>query len=353
MRIHQLRWALLCVAAAAGLASASSAEASRKVTIKPGDSIDSLARQYGVSTRDIARANRISVEAILIDGRSLIIPDPPRTIVRPATMRKRAVVAGNRIAVRRGPDESHRRITLLDEGAALLVTRRAGDWLQVKLEDGSPGWVRGDFVRILGDDGPARTRVARRADPPSPRASRESPRARRSARREEPRRRRSARAESTPRSRNRRSASADPRRARRAATVARRGFRPEASAPKAGSDVIRTAYAYRGVRYRYGGSSRSGFDCSGFTSHVYARKGVRLPHSAAAQYQRGRRVSAGEMKPGDLVFFTTTRRGISHVGIYAGNGRFVHASSSGGSVRVDSLASGYYKERFRGARRVK
>jgi len=353
LRIHQLRRALLCVALAAGLASASSAEASRRVTIKSGDSIDSLARRYGVSTRDIARANRISVDAVLIDGRILVIPDPPETIVRPATMRRRAAVAGNRIAVRRGPGESHRRITLLDDGAALLVTRRAGDWLQVKLEDGTPGWVRGDFVRILGDAGPERTRVARAAHSAAPRANRESPRVRRSARREEPRRRRSARAESAATSHHRRSASPAPRRARRTATLLRRGSRPGASAPEADNDVIRTAYAYRGVRYRYGGSSRGGFDCSGFTSHVYARKGVRLPHSAAAQFQHGRRVAAGEMKPGDLVFFTTTRRGISHVGIYAGNGKFVHASSGGGRVQVDSLASGYYKERFRGARRVK
>jgi cell wall-associated NlpC family hydrolase len=133
----------------------------------------------------------------------------------------------------------------------------------------------------------------------------------------------------------------------------RRSKRPEASAPETDGDVVRTAYSYRGVRYRYGGSSRNGFDCSGFTSHVYRSKGVSLPRTAAQQFGRGKRVGKGELKAGDLVFFETTRRGISHVGIYAGDGKFVHASSGGGRVRVDTLESGYYRNRYRGARRVK
>lgn len=140
---------------------------------------------------------------------------------------------------------------------------------------------------------------------------------------------------------------------RRDASIRGRFDRPEASAPRVASDVIRTAYAYRGVRYRYSGESPRGFDCSGFTSYVYRKKGVALPHSAAEQFHEGRKVSTDRLKAGDLVFFHTTRRGISHVGIYAGSGRFVHASSGGGRVRVDSLNSGYYRDRLRGARRVR
>ena len=78
-----------------------------------------------------------------------------------------------------------------------------------------------------------------------------------------------------------------------------------------------------------------------------------MPHNAAAQFQCGTAVGRSHMKEGDLVFFETTRRGISHVGIYVGNGKFVHASSARGQVRVDSLDGGYYASRFRGARRVK
>ena len=113
------------------------------------------------------------------------------------------------------------------------------------------------------------------------------------------------------------------------------------------------AYGYRGTPYRYGASGRGGFDCSGFTSYVYRKKGVSLPHNAAAQYRKGSRVKSKDLKPGDLVFFNTTRRRVSHVGIYAGEGKFVHASSGGGRVRVDSLNSGYYRSRLVGARRVK
>ncbi len=131
-------------------------------------------------------------------------------------------------------------------------------------------------------------------------------------------------------------------------------YRPEAASPSVANDVVRTAFAYRGTPYRWGMSRPGGFDCSGFTKYVYARKGVALPRTAAEQYHAGNAVSHLSMKPGDLVFFHTTRRGISHVGMYVGNGKFVHSSSKkSGGVRVDNLDSGYYSHAFRGARRVR
>jgi len=131
-------------------------------------------------------------------------------------------------------------------------------------------------------------------------------------------------------------------------------IRPEAESPSASNDVVRSAYAYRGTPYRWGMSRPGGFDCSGFTKYIYGRKGVTLPRTAAEQYHAGRAVGHRNMKPGDLVFFHTTRSGISHVGMYVGNGKFVHSSSSkSGGVRVDSLDSGYYNKAFRGARRVR
>jgi len=119
------------------------------------------------------------------------------------------------------------------------------------------------------------------------------------------------------------------------------------------SRLIRTALACRGARYRRGGTSRGGFDCSGFTRYVYARYGVGLPHSSAAQAHVGVPVAKSSLRPGDLVFFQTYRRGISHVGINIGGGRFVHASTHGRGVTVDSLDSAYYLHRYRGARRVR
>lgn len=117
--------------------------------------------------------------------------------------------------------------------------------------------------------------------------------------------------------------------------------------------VLRTALAYRGVRYRYGGMSSRGFDCSGFVTRVLLTQGLRLPHNAAALFKFGKPVAKAGLRPGDLVFFkTVSRRGISHVGIYLGNNQFIHASSGRGSVRTDTLASGYYARRYAGARRI-
>jgi cell wall-associated NlpC family hydrolase len=116
-----------------------------------------------------------------------------------------------------------------------------------------------------------------------------------------------------------------------------------------GTRVVDYARRFRGVRYVYGGSSpRTGFDCSGFVRFVYAHFGLTLAHSSYAQFDRGRRVSRGSLRPGDLVFFD----GLGHVGIYIGNGRFIHAPHTGTRVRIETLA-GWYSSRFVGARRLR
>ena len=116
-----------------------------------------------------------------------------------------------------------------------------------------------------------------------------------------------------------------------------------------GMRVVDYARQFRGIRYSYGGSSpRTGFDCSGFVRFVYAHFGLSLAHSSYAQFDRGHRVSRWALRPGDLVFFD----GLGHVGIYIGNGRFIHAPHSGTRVRVQTLA-GWYGSRFVGARRLR
>jgi len=116
-----------------------------------------------------------------------------------------------------------------------------------------------------------------------------------------------------------------------------------------GTRVVDYARRFRGVRYVYGGSSpRTGFDCSGFVRYVYAHFGLTLAHSSYAQFDRGRRVSRGSLRPGDLVFFD----GLGHVGIYMGKGRFIHAPHTGTRVRIETLA-GWYGSRFVGARRLR
>lgn len=116
--------------------------------------------------------------------------------------------------------------------------------------------------------------------------------------------------------------------------------------------LIREALLNRGKPYVWGGSSSRGFDCSGFVCYLFYREhGIKLPHSAAGQSRLGTPVPQTDLQAGDLVFFNTNRRGISHVGIFIGENRFIHAANSRKDVRIDSL-SGYYLNRFKGARRI-
>jgi len=117
-----------------------------------------------------------------------------------------------------------------------------------------------------------------------------------------------------------------------------------------GNAIVKTAFRYMGVPYVFGGSTPRGFDCSGFVQYVYRRNGVKIPRMAHHQFYAGTPISKKQLRPGDLVFFETYTRGISHVGIYIGNSNFIHASSVG-YVRVSSLNEAYYRKRYRGAAR--
>jgi len=122
------------------------------------------------------------------------------------------------------------------------------------------------------------------------------------------------------------------------------------------SDMVLTAMNFLGVRYRRGGdTAESGFDCSGFTRHVFEMSvGKVLPRRADEQAKTAGLLSIKreELKPGDLVFFNTMRRTFSHVGIYVGDGKFIHAPKPGGEVRVDDMGASYWTRRFTGARRA-
>jgi hypothetical protein len=117
-------------------------------------------------------------------------------------------------------------------------------------------------------------------------------------------------------------------------------------------NLLRTADSFIGVPYRWGGeSAEEGFDCSGFTMTVYQLNGLELPRSSISQWNVGQFVGRRELKKGNLVFFRTAGNGrISHVGIYDGNGQFVHAPGKGKTVRRSSLNNRYYKKRYAGAK---
>jgi peptidoglycan DL-endopeptidase CwlO len=135
--------------------------------------------------------------------------------------------------------------------------------------------------------------------------------------------------------------------------------RPPATQPasatgvtSSGYEVSGTALQLRGAPYRNGGADPAGFDCSGFVWYVFAQHGLAVPRTVLEQFQAGQTIEASDLQPGDLVFFSTTSTGASHVGIAIGGDSFVHAPSSSGVVRVERLGAPYWASRFIGARRI-
>ncbi|MGZ8710642.1 MAG: C40 family peptidase, partial [Thermoanaerobaculia bacterium] len=123
--------------------------------------------------------------------------------------------------------------------------------------------------------------------------------------------------------------------------------------PEPRPGMVERALSWLGVRYRFGGQDeKRGFDCAGLVRRAFSAV-VDLPRTAAAQFRHGCIVERGELQPGDLVFFRNTyKRGISHVGIYIGDGQFVHAASRRRAVRIDRLNAPYFDKRFAGGRRI-
>jgi cell wall-associated NlpC family hydrolase len=120
------------------------------------------------------------------------------------------------------------------------------------------------------------------------------------------------------------------------------------------SDLVVTAIGFLGVPYRRGGNTaETGFDCSGFVRAMYNQTlGFVLPRRAAEQAAATEKIDRSELKPGDLVFFKTMRSAFSHVGIYVGEGKFIHSPKPGAEVRVEDMSGSYWQRRFSGARRV-
>lgn len=119
-------------------------------------------------------------------------------------------------------------------------------------------------------------------------------------------------------------------------------------------ELLKFAESLKGIKYAYGGTSpATGFDCSGYVYYVFKRFGIELVHSSAGQYKNhGIPVERKDLQPADLVFFNTSGKGVSHVGIYLGNDEFIHASSPGSYVKVSSLNDKYWATRYVGAKRI-
>jgi cell wall-associated NlpC family hydrolase len=277
-------------------------EATGSIVVRQGDNDWTLARRAGVSVAEFRAMNPGIAWRSLQIGQRLRAPGATASqSERIAT--KRAKITRDSVIVRRGPSTDSARVTQVNQGRVATIVDRENGWYKLRFDGGSSGWVRGDLLSPVSAAAVASARPAQ--TPRAERIVREAPR--------------------------------------------RVAAKTEGSS---GLKLLDTANRYRGVRYRFGGTTSRGFDCSGFVSHVFRTHGIRLPRTSQEQATVGQPVAKNELRKGDLVFFRTRGSRISHVGIYIDGGNFIHSSSGGGKVEVDSLTSGYYARRFAGARRV-
>jgi len=257
-------------------------------------------QSYGWVTTDFLNIGSGVIERVPV---AQAIPDPNPTLV--------GAVLENNVNIRKGPGSAYERVGSVSSGQGLQLLARHKDWFRVQLENGTKAWIFSDLLKIAPM---AVRRVPQTNDIPALPA-----RAARVAR----------------------------------ASGASSGGGAAVSIPASG-DVAGFAAQFVGSRYRWGGASPSGFDCSGLTSYVYRQFGVGLPHSAAAQYNSryGAMIgSMGNLAPGDLMYFANTggRRGISHVAIYVGGGQMVHAMTPRYGVQASGIWSSYWQNHFVGA----
>lgn len=224
-------------------------------------------------------------------------PEEPTTETQPEqpaeSLNKAAYISSNASAnLRSGPSTSTTSIGKLPKNTKITIIAEEGDWYKVSY-DGKEGYI-------------SKTLVTEGEPPASATSSRSQ---------EEPR-------------------------TNTAATVS-------------GNDVVQVAESYYGSRYVSGGSSPSGFDCSGFTQYVYGKCGKTISRTSYTQANEGTAVSKSELQPGDLLLFHYYgSSSIGHVGIYVGDGKFIHAANANRGVVYDSITSGYYAENYAGARRL-
>lgn len=268
--------------------AASAASAAQTHIVQPGDTLWALASRYGVSVEAIARANTLPDVDRLRLGQRLTIPVAGS---RRATGGTQRAVVFQRYEVRAGD-------TLWD------LARRHG----MRVEDlAAQNGIEVESTLRIGQILKVKAETAKRVSPAAPLRT-------------------------------------APLRIRQTGSLSYRGT-------QWASSLIGLARRFIGTRYRWGATGPSAFDCSGFLQYVYARMSVTLPRTTYAMFHAGRPVPAEELKPGDMVFFTTYRRGPSHAGIYIGDGQFIHSSSGFGSVTITPLSKDYYRKRYLGARR--
>jgi len=287
---------------AVALLSAVGAVAEQNYTVLRGDTLGKISKRLGVSEDALSSENNLTKSAHLKRGQSLVIPSSKDNADSASKSIGTAQVILDQAVPHAGPFAGARSLDPINVGVVLPALDTKPGWVNVQLTKGQ-AWLPSDIV--IFKPAPAAQPVVLTCAP-----------------------RKSTKEESV-------------------ATVVK-------NARALGNPLLNKALTYQGVRYRWGGTSRSsGVDCSGFTTSVFLSQGIKLPRTAIQQSQIGTGVGKTNLKPGDLVFFRTSRSyRVNHVGIYVGEGKFIHAATGAGHVMVSSLGDKYYLRCYATARRV-
>lgn len=299
MRKKRLSRITFCLIGTILISTTIPAAADTYYKIRKGDTLWKIAAKHNTTVNKIAKANGLNENATLALGKTIRIPTGSASVSSNQKKNSSNQIAAfvhtnvKSACLRSGPGTQFKKISVLAKGSTGKVLASTNEWTKVAFSDGTCGYIYNSLL-AKGEGSITKVNVNQT-----------------------------------------------------------RTISNNASKSSVDNSLIQTALSCRGAKYRRGGTSRGGFDCSGFTRYVFAKYGVKLPHSSAAQAKLGKPIAKSELQAGDLVFFQTYSRGISHVGIYIGDRRFVHAATYGRGVTVDSLDSSYYAPRYRGARRVK
>ncbi len=241
-------------------------------------------------------------------------PTPAVSVVVTDAESKYVEVVANSAILRDRASVDGKRVALIKEGVPAKLLNKKGSWCHLQFASGTTGWMRSD---LLADSTPDKDRAYAEMGAKGFVAQKHSVQPK-----------------------------GEP--AKKVFALA-----PSSKGGKSIDGLLRAAESMRGVRYSYGSMSRSATDCSGFTGQIFRSQGIKLPRTSYEQAKVGTAVAKSDLRPGDLVFFRTRGgRRVSHVGVYVGNGRFMHASTHGYRVTTDALSSSYYARTYAGARRV-
>ncbi len=313
--------------------------AAQTYKVVEGDTVESIAKKFGCKVDALMQKNGLVAGEELKPGRILRLPESPSSYLPGfGPLPSEVLITGDRVNLRKSPSLSAPSLGLLSRGARGEVLERSGEWLKIRLAGGKVGWVFHSFVGVPAPEkyyrvqrGDNDWKIARRLGVSVSQLHSANPGV-------NWRKLQIGQKLKVPGS---------------GGVLKAVGVSP---APAHGElKIVAEARALLGTRYRYGGETTRGFDCSGFVYYLYKKvEGIELPRTSRAQASVGVAVSRKDLQAGDLVFFRTRgRKVINHAGVYIGGGRFIHASSHRGEVRIDSLTTGYYSTRFVTARRVK